>query len=348
MSVRVTASMIEERAALGGYPFVRVVRAREPGMVEVHTATWATKTREGWRIDDSVLEVRQGTEEELAQLEANRSELSRAIEQQYAPKSSAGLLEELSKIRDKQTEAAASATCGCVDEPDAARPCSDAEETACFYGPELIRDLTTVGERTRQRPPSCPRKRAWLASRTSRPDEIQARCVARRIPADAIRVLTGPPEKIQDRPALQIVRDWNPKPMSFLVLCASNQAGKTVAACRWLASLGKGGLFLSNADIRNAILPDPEHLAYQLIRHANNAPALVIDNIDADDTDGVKKTIESFIIKFHGAARRIIMTTSLAPADFLNMWRVGEARTGPVFERLAQYGMIVEVPPWNP
>lgn len=350
MSMRVTEQMIQDRENVGGYPFVRIVKAREPGMVEVQRAIMATPPNRGrldWQIDEwAAPVVRPGTEEELQELDAMRSSIAKAAEV-TALVSNAGMLDELARIREQQEAGDSTAVCGFHQNPDSARPCSDEDERKCQAGPLRILTLESLTARTRQRPPSCPRRRAWARARTLSPDEIRGRCVRRRIPADITHRLLGPKDQIQERPALITARKWAASDLSFLVLCASNQAGKSFAVGSWLNSLSRDGLFLSQFDIRNAIIPDPENKAYDLIRQANDAHALVIDNIEGSISDAVKEIVEGLVIKFHGAAKKIAITTSMSADSFMNLWRVGGTKTGPVFERLVKYGTVIEVPRWE-
>ncbi len=348
---RVTEEMIKAREAVGGYPFVRIVPARDKGMVEVQRATRAAPPGRG-RFEWTITEwappvVRQGTPEELRELDMMRSSLARAVDEMTVSRDE-GLLDDLAKIREQQEAAAVTAVCGCNQDPEAAKPCTDAEEASCQYGPLRILTIADLIARTRQRPAGCPRRRAWQASRSLSSDETRARCVKRRIPADITHRLMGPKDAIEDRPALLKVREWTRSDKSFIVLCGSNQAGKSFAVGSWLASLGKDGLFVSQFDIRNAIIPDPEDKAYALIRQCNEAHALVIDNVEGSISDAVKEIVEGLVIKFHGAAKKIAITTSLGIEDFLALWRVRGAKTGPVFERLVKYALLVEVPPWEP
>lgn len=349
---RVTEQMIKDRENVGGYPFLRITKARDQGMVEVQRATRATPPARG-QIDWQITEwapplLRQGSPEELRELEAQRSPLARAADEAAAAfDRDAGMLDELAKIREQQEASAQTAVCGCYEDPKGAAPCSDAEELKCEHGPLRILTIPELLARTRQRPPSCPRRREWLASRAISSDEVRARCVKRRIPSSVMQVLMGPKDSIQDRPALLEVRKWAPSEKSFLALCGSNQAGKSFAVGTWLNSLARDGLFISQFDIRNAIIPDPEDKAYALIRQATDAHALVIDNIEGSISDAVKEIVEGLVIKFHGAAKKIAITTSLSTKDFLALWRAKGASTGPVFERLVKYGTVIEVPPWG-
>lgn len=348
MSIRVTDAMIAERQAIGGYPFVRIVAGRERGMVEVQRATKATPPkypRLDWLIEEWAPPVlRQASLDEAQELFAMKSDLARRVEAQLDRE--AGMLDQLAKLQAQQQAAAATAACGYDQNPDTAVSCSESEERLCQAGPARIITVADLLARTRQRPTSCPRRRAWAAQRTISADQIRSRCVRRRIPADISQRLLGPKEAIEERPALLEARKWASSDRSFLVLCASNQAGKSFAAGSWLQSLSRDGLFVSQFDIRNAIIPDPEERAYGLIRQMYDAHALVLDNVEGSLSDAVKEVIEGLVIKFHGAAKKIAITTSLSAENFLNLWRVKGTKTGPVFERLVKYGTLIEVPSW--
>lgn len=349
-SIRVTDEMVKAREAIGGYPFVRICPiASRPGMVEVQRVTHATALPNGqWQLDRWAPPiVRQGTTQELEELDSLRSTLEREAAKfiDNIP-TSESLMGRLAQLRGDQEKRSLTVVCGCIEDPANAKPCSDEEESSCTYGPTLISSLTDRFERTRHRPAGCPRRVAYLAKRSLSTDEMRGRCVKRRIPADITQRLCGPRELIEERPALLKAREFPNSNKTFLVLSGTNQAGKSFAAGSWLASLGKGGLFVTQFDIKCAIMPDPENKAYDLIRTAQEASALVIDNVEASISDAVKEVIEGLVIKFHGAARKVAFTTSLDIADFMNLWRNPRTETGPVFERLMKYGMFAEVPGW--
>lgn len=352
---RVTDEMIREREGSFGYPFIRICRGPSPGTVEVQRAKKATlgRTPFDWRIDpkDWDITVRAGTEEELAHVARGRA--MSAVELAYLAQTkqptleqTEGLLAAIEQTMDAAKAREATIACGCMEDATNARPCTDTQELACQAGPPWMVEEASLLKRLRGRPDACPRKRAWIASRTQDPGILQSRCVTYRIPEDCRKLIVGSKDGIQERPALSTVRQWAAGDKAFLVLCASNQTGKTFAACRWLASRGTGGLFVTQKDLELAMTPDPTNKAISLYRSAYEAPALVIDNIESDVSDAMKRHLEALIVKIHAAGRRCILTTSLSAEDFMAMWVADGAKTGPAYERILRYGVRVEVPTW--
>ena len=123
----------------------------------------------------------------------------------------------------------------------------------------------------------------------------------------------------QDRRAQQGARKWYKSGKLLLLLHGGNQTGKSLAAACWL-STQQGGMWLSGYDLALACQPDPENKGVALRRRAKVSPCLVLDDVNQHMGPAGLRETEQLICAHVSAAHRVVVTTDLAPHDFLALF----------------------------
>lgn len=309
----------------------------------------ATKVKEQKHFGLSFQESRRVYRQALpGELEALRSTAPVENWDQLAPTPSSETVKEdvlstLDKMAEEMARVEASIACGAHQNPDA-KPCTLEQEGSCQWFRVKPNEGASLMRRTKLRPAGCPRLIAYEQD-PRHPGRIAERVKAaadKRIPANIRERLIVEGRKDR-RPALDAVRAWHPTSKPYLVLSASNQAGKTFSACAWLEAMDSG-VFLDAEELWEAIKPGPDDRPEVVARRrARAAKYVVLDNVESHLTNALRAEVDALVRYVGDKGGRMVITTSMPGQRFLDALLMPDAETGAARRRIELYGEIKEV-----